>query len=292
RLVEKGFLPEAFKPALSSMLDAANPLLAPPEKRADSFPTNFKKAVPGETEAILHVGCVTGFQDVKIIPSVIDILEKIGLNYGALADQETCCGYLAYLVGDMDTFAKTMNIYTEKVAAYKPKSLITTCAGCLKTFRDLYPHYGNPNEFDVMHIVELLDKLAQENKLVFKDDAPKVKVIYHDPCDMGRHMGVYEPPRNVLKSIPGVELLEFPLNRNLAKCCGGGGGMKGFDNEMASDIGYKRLLSAIDMGAEILVSACPSCKGSFNQAAARARKDKRGKIKVMDITELLSGRLA
>lgn len=292
RLVTEGFLPDAFKLALSSMLDAANPLLAAPEKRGDSFPKSFKKAIAGETEAILHVGCVTGFQDVKIIPSVIEILEKTGINYGALAENETCCGYLAYLVGDMDTFKKTMNVYEERISAYKPKRLITTCAGCLKTFRDLYPHYGASNGYVVSHVVEMLEQLANDNKLKFKDGLPTVKVIYHDPCDMGRHMGVYEPPRNVLKAVPGVELLEFPMNRNLAKCCGGGGGMKGFDNEMASDIGYKRLLSAIDLGAEILVSACPSCKGSFNQAAARARKEKKGKIKVMDITELIAGRLA
>ena len=292
RLVTEGFLPDAFKLALTSMLEAANPLLAAPEKRADSFPKSFKKAVAGETEALLHVGCVTGFQDVKIIPSVIEILEKTGINYGALAENETCCGYLAYLVGDMDTFKKTMNIYEEKISSYKPKRLITTCAGCLKTFRDLYPHYGASNGYVVSHVVEMLEQLANDNKLKFKDGLPPVKVIYHDPCDMGRHMGVYEPPRNVLKAIPGVDLIEFPMNRNLAKCCGGGGGMKGFDNEMASDIGYKRLLSAIDLGAEILVSACPSCKGSFNQAAARARKEKKGKIKVMDITELIAGKLA
>ena len=104
-------------------------------------------------------------------------------------------------------------------------------------------------------------------------------------------MGVYEPPRNVLKAIPGVELLEFPLNRALAKCCGGGGGLKGFDNQLASDIGYKRLLSAIELGAEAIVSGCPSCKGTFNQAAARARKEKKGKIKVLDITELVASSL-
>ena len=144
----------------------------------------------------------------------------------------------------------------------------------------------------MVHAVELLEKLINDGKIKFKTDAAPIKAIYHDPCDMGRHMGVYEPPRNVLKAIPGVELLEFPMNRALAKCCGGGGGMKGFDNEMAGDIGYKRLLSAVDLGAEVLVSACPSCKGTFNQAAARARKEKKGKIRVMDITELLASRLA
>lgn len=291
RLVEKGYLPDVFKPALASMLEAANPFLAPQEKRADSYPANFKRAEVGKTEALLHLGCVASFQDVKIIPAFMEILDKAGVNYGALAEEESCCGYLAYLVGDMPTFTRAMEMYRERTAPYKPKSLITSCAGCLKTFRDLYPHYGGGNGYEVLHAVEFIEKLIQDGKLTFKADSPPVKVIYHDPCDMGRHMGVYEPPRNILKAIPGVELLEFPLNRAHAKCCGGGGGMKGFDNEMAGEIGYKRLLSALDLGAEILVSACPSCKGSFNQAAARARKEKRGKIKVMDITELVANRL-
>ncbi len=292
RLVEKGFLPDVFKPALASMIDAANPLLAPPQKRADSYPVDYKKAVPGETETLVHMGCVTSFQDVKIIPAVIQILEKAGVNYGALGDEESCCGYLAYLVGDMPTFRKAMNMYGDRTAKYKPTQLVTTCAGCLKTFRDIYPHYGGGDGYTVLHLVELLEKLTQEGKLAFKQDAKPLKVAYHDPCDMGRHMGVYEPPRNVIKALPGVELLEFPLNRDKAKCCGGGGGMKGFDNEMAGEIGYKRLLSAIDLGADAIVSACPSCKGSFNQAAARARKEKKAKIKVMDITELVASRLA
>lgn len=291
RLVEKGYLPEVFKPALASMIEAANPLLAPQEKRADSYPSDYKKAVPGVTESIIHLGCVTSFQDIKIIPALMQILDAASVNYGALAEEETCCGYLAYLVGDTSTFQKAMKIYLERMAAYKPKQLVTSCAGCLKTFRDLYPEYGGGNGFTVLHIVELMEKLITEGKLQFKGDAKPLKVVYHDPCDMGRHMGVYEPPRNVIKALPGVELLEFPLNRAQAKCCGGGGGMKGFDNDLAGDIGYKRVLSAVGMGADVVVSACPSCKGSFNQAAARARKEKKAKIKVMDITELVASRL-
>jgi len=292
RLVEAGFLPEIFKTVLASMIDAANPLLAAPEKRADSYPSGWRKAVPGKTEALLHLGCVTSFQDVKTIPAFMKVLDSAGVNYGALGEEEPCCGYLAYLVGDMATFRKAMSIHADRMAAYKPAELITTCAGCLKTFRDLYPHYGGNGGYKVLHAVEVIEKLVADGKLTFKADAEPLKVAYHDPCDMGRHMGVYEPPRNVLKAIPGVELVEFPLNRALAKCCGGGGGVKGFDNEMAGEIGYKRLLSAIDLGEDAVVSACPSCKSTFNQAAARARKEKKGKIKVMDITELVAQRLA
>lgn len=292
RLVEKGYLPEVFKPALAAMIDAANPLLADPSKRCDSYPSDYKKATPGATEAILHFGCVTSFQDVKTIPAFLKILDNAGVNYGAFGEDESCCGYLAYLVGDMPTFNKAMQMHAERVEKYKPKELITSCAGCLKTFRDLYPHYGNNNGVKVLHAVEVMEKLMSEGRLKFNEDSAPLKVAYHDPCDMGRHMGIYEPPRNVIKAIPGVELVEFPCNRDKAKCCGGGGGMKGFDNEMAGDIGYKRLLSAVDLGADVIVSACPSCKSSFNQAAARAKKEKKVKIKVMDITELVGCRLA
>ncbi len=292
RIVEKGYLPEIFKPALASMIDAANPLLADQTKRADSYPENYKKAIPNETEAIVHLGCVTSFQDVKTIPAFMKILDNAGINYGAMGEDETCCGYLAYLVGDMNTFQKAMEIYQERMDKYGPKELITTCSGCLKTFRDLYPTYGAKNGYEITHAVELIEKLINEGKLNFKDDAKPLKVAYHDPCDIGRHMGIYEPPRNVINAIPGVELMEFPQNRAQAKCCGGGGGMKGFDNDMAGEIGYKRLNSAIDLGADAIVSACPSCKQTFNQAAAKARKEKKVKIKVMDITELVSQRLA
>jgi glycolate oxidase len=292
RVVEKGYLPEVFKPALASMLDAANPLLADQTKRADSYPADYKKAVPNETDAVVHMGCVTSFQDVKTIPAFLKILDNAGMNYGAMGEDETCCGYLAYLLGDMETFKKAMGMYNERMNKYSPNELITTCSGCLKTFRDLYPKYGGGDGYRITHAVELMEKLINEGKLTFKQDAKPLKVAYHDPCDIGRHMGIYEPPRNIINALPHVELVEFPQNRAQAKCCGGGGGMKGFDNEMAGEIGYKRLLSAIDLGADAIVSACPSCKQTFNQAAAKARKEKKGKIKVMDITEVVAQRLA
>ncbi len=292
RLVDEGFLPEPFKPALTSIVENSNPFMASTDKRADSYPENYSRPTAGTPQNLLHMGCVTSFQDIKIIPSFIKILDAAGISYGALGEDEGCCGYLAYLLGDKATFEATVAKNDELFEKNNAEQVITTCAGCLKTFRDLYPKYGSKSEAKVTHAVELLENLITSHQLKFDENAAPVKVIYHDPCDIGRHMGMYEPPRNVLKAIPGVELLEFPLNRAQAKCCGGGGGMKGFDNQMAGDIGYKRLLSAVDMGAEILVSACPSCKSSFNQAAARARKEKKAKIKVQDITELVASRLA
>jgi len=101
-------------------------------------------------------------------------------------------------------------------------------------------------------------------------------------------MEIYEPPRNILKGIPGLELVEFKQNRSLANCCGGGGGMKGYDNALSSTLAYKRITEASDIGADMVVSACPACKSNLHVAAARLRREKKGRIKVMDITEVVA----
>ncbi|NIN67570.1 MAG: (Fe-S)-binding protein, partial [Anaerolineae bacterium] len=131
------------------------------------------------------------------------------------------------------------------------------------------------------------DRLISEGKLQFKGELPS-KVIYHDPCDIGRHMNIYEPPRQVLQAIPGLELMEFNTNRALAKCCGGGGGLKGYDGDLSSVLAEKRVAEAMDLGAEIIVSACPTCKSNLKLAAAKLQRERRQRMKVMDITEVMA----
>jgi glycolate oxidase len=290
RLVREGFLPEVFKKLMSDMIELGNPYAQPKDTRVDSYPAGFvaKEKAP----ALLHLGCSASYQDVKIIPSVMKILDAAGIDFTTLGKEENCCGYLAYLVGDLDTFGKLAAANVAQFKATGCQSVLTTCAGCHKTFADLYPHKGFKADYLAEHVVTLMERLIGEGKLKFKAESEPLKVIYHDPCDLGRHLGIYEPPRNVIKALPGVELMEFPQNRALAKCCGGGGGVKAFDNQLGGDIAFERIKQAIALGAEAVVSACPSCKNSLNQAAARARKEKVGKIRVLDITELVAARLA
>jgi Fe-S oxidoreductase len=144
---------------------------------------------------------------------------------------------------------------------------------------------------EILHIVEYLEKLIVEGKLTFQKPYP-TKVVYHDPCDLGRHMDIYEPPRKILQAIPGIQLLEFKENRNLAKCCGGGGGLKAYNNDLSGEIAYHRALEAFELTADVIVSACPSCKSSLQQAAARIRREKKRGLKVMDITEVVAEALA
>lgn len=282
RIVEEGKLPEVFKPFLENILQYGNPFSEPAEKRMDVYPSDYKEKT-GDT--LLFFGCVTGYQDIHIVPNTIKIFDQLGMDYSTMGKDEYCCGYLAYLTGS-DQFKKFVNENLERFARFRAKRIITTCAGCHKAFRDLYPRYSN-SKLESLHIVEYLEQLILEGKMRFERPFPK-KVVYHDPCDLGRHLKIYEPPRRILRSIPGLQLMEFKENRSLAKCCGGGGGLKAFNNNLSIDIACRRASEAIDMGAEVIVSACPTCKSSFQQSAARLRRERKGRIQVMDITEIVA----
>jgi len=288
RLVEAGFLPGVDKTLIENMKTTGNPFGEPREKRTDVFPSTFKPQ-KGPVDALLFAGCVTSYQDINIIPNIMKILDKAGVSYTALGKDENCCGYISYLVGTKE-FQEVAEKNVEAFAKIKPKQILTTCAGCYKTFKELYPKYV-PFNTGVVHAIEYLDRLIGEKKIQFKNGNP-MKVAYHDPCDLGRHLNIFEPPRELLKKIPGVTLVEFKNNRLLAKCCGGGGGLKAFDTDLSGEIAYKRILEALEVGAEVVVSACPSCKSNLQVAAARLRKEKKSRIKVMDITELVAEALA
>ncbi len=288
RLVKAGLLPEIHKTLIENIRATGNPFGEPKEKRTDVFPSTFKPK-PGPVDALLFPGCVASYQDVNIIPNIMSIFDKAGISYTALGRDETCCGYISYLVGT-EEFKESAKKNLEAFSKVQPKQIITTCAGCYKTFKEIYPKHL-PFKTPVFHAIEYLDQLVQEGRIKLKAGAP-MKVAYHDPCDLGRHLNIFEPPRELLKKVPGVTLVEFKNNRLLAKCCGGGGGVKAFDTALSGDIAYKRILEALDIGAEVVVSACPSCKSNLQVAAARLRKEKKGKIKVMDITELMAEAIA
>ena len=281
-LVKEGLLPEIHRALLQNISEYGNPFREPPEKRTDIYPSDYQEK---RAETLLFFGCVTSYQDIQIVPNMMKILRQAGVDFSAMGNEEHCCGYLAYLTGS-DQFEGFIRKNLDWFSKSKTRRIVTTCAGCYKTFKELYPKHAD-FKIEVVHAVDEIERLILEGKLRFGRPMNK-KMIYHDPCDLGRHMNIYDPPRRILQSIPGSTLLEFKENRSLAKCCGGGGGLKAFDNDLSGDIAYKRASEAVDLGAEILVSACPSCKSSFQQAAAKLRKEKRGRLRVMDITEVVA----
>ncbi len=290
RLAEAGFMPEVFRSVIPDMVKLGNPFGQPRQTRTDSYPDGWPKKDTAET--LFHVGCVGSYNDVRVVPSMMKIFEAAGEDFTVLGADEKCCGLLAYLTGDIATFNQCVDQNLKNFQALGAKNLVTTCAGCFRTYAHVYPEQGYETGLTVTHAVKYIDRLIAEGRLKFKPAEKTVKVAYHDPCDLGRHMQVFDEPRRILEALPGVELVEFPKNRNLAACCGGGGGVKAFDNPLSQDIALARVKEALSVGAEVITSACQSCKSNLNQGAALARKAKLGKVRVVDITELVVKALA
>jgi glycolate oxidase len=289
RLVEAGCLPQVHQAMIHSIQERGNPFGEASDKRTELYPTEY---APKERAAtLLYFGCMASYQDVHTIPSTLAILDKAGIDYTTLGNKEDCCGYISYLVGERIEFDRCLEKNVNLFQTLDIKEIVTTCAGCYRTFKNLYSRHSAMHGTRVFHAVEYMESLLSENKIRVKNRAAR-RVAYHDPCDMGRHMNIYEPPRKLIGAIPGVELIEFAKNRNLATCCGGGGGLKAYDTAMSLDIAYRRVQEAVLVGVDTIVSACPSCRSNLQQGAARLRREKMGKIKVMDITELLSRSLA
>jgi glycolate oxidase len=288
-IAEAGYLPEAFQQVLANIESEGNPFGDPRDKRTETMPEGsiglVKEGDGRHPDVLVFSGCVNSYQDMSMIPALMGILDGAHVTYAMLGEDEGCCGYIAFLSGSSE-FEDIARATAERIRASGAKYLVTPCAGCFKAFSQLYPESGIDLELKVLHAVEYMDLLIDEGRLNFDKTFDK-KVAYHDPCDLGRHLGIYEPPREVLLRIPGLELHEFPTNRKLAKCCGGGGGLKVTDIDLSRDIAYARILEAISVGVDVVVSACPSCKDNLKLAAGRARKEGKGRLQVMDITDVV-----
>ena len=291
RLADSGFLPQVFQASSKSITQYGNPFGEPREKRTDTFPAGFQTGPEGGGGAALR-------RVRRILP---------GHQYDPEPDDHPGQGrHLLHGPGSgrgllrlSELPDRARRMISGPAWPPTPKNLPTwgsrrsspVVRAVTGPWPSSIPAYGGSPEIKVHHVTTFLNDLLSQGKIPLKGNGGQ-KIAYHDPCDLGRHMNIFEEPRNVLKSLPGVELTEFKLNRLLAKCCGSGGGVKGFDNPLSQDIAYQRVLQALEVGAEVIVSACPSCKSNLTQGAARVRKEKKGKIKVKDITEVVASALA
>jgi len=260
-MLKKGkALPEDQNKLRISIKDESNPFAQQKGERGAWLPPDMKEPKPAKY--LLHAGCAISYASNRIGKAVIRILQKAGIDFTMLGDKEECCGDPLFRMGDTEQAEKQIE---KNKAMYKELGIeyvITPCAGCFKTFKEHYSDIIKP-----LHIVQLFDRLVKEGKMSFSRPFKK-KVIYFDGCDIGRHGEVFEEPRELLKAIPGLDLIEFPKNRENAQCCGGP--LLGSYPELARKIAAQRVQEAIDLGAEILVVACPTCLLNLKEGARAA----------------------
>ena len=279
-VVNLGLAPPGYKAIASRIEKNRNPYAEPNEERwkwAEGLNLSFDKE-----KIIYYVGCTSCYRRKEIATDTVNILKKLGIPFGVVED-EWCCGSPLLRTGHRALAEKMARHNVEELKG--AETVITSCAGCIKAFRQDYPKMGMELPFNAVHITEFLGGLMDEGKLKPKERIAK-KVTYHDPCHIGRHMefGIYDQPRALLKAIPGIEYKEMFMTRENSWCCGAGGGMKVSNPEMTVEIATDRLKHAKEADAEAIVSSCPFCKTNITDAV----KATGSKLEVYDITELLA----
>lgn len=282
-LVEKGFgpLPE-HQSLLSSLRNYGNPWMQPKSsrdkwiKKADLSRERHDKTA---SRTLYYAGCTFPLDPgIQSAPAAFArLLELAGEEFALLGREELCCGSTALRIGDRALFDELSRRNAEMLSKYD--RVTTSCSGCFKTIGQDYPR--NDESPEIIHSVQMLLELIRAGKLSPRE--LNAKVTYHDPCHLGRHSGIYDEPRDLIRAIPGVELIEMRNSRELARCCGAGAGVKTAMPDISSEIAKRRVEEACDTGTDILISACPFCIQSLKEAAKALNEP----IKVMDISELL-----
>jgi heterodisulfide reductase subunit D len=281
-LVEMGHFPEAAKRMKANVLQAHNVSGDENEERTewleflDELPDHqYKKK---KAEVAFFVGCVASFFPLvqKIPLAFVEILNKTEVDFTLLGGEEWCCGFPLIGAGMKKEAEVLIQHNLEMVKEKGVKSVVFACPSCYHTWMEEYK-----TDIEIFHSTQFIKKLIDEGKITFKEK--KIKVTYHDPCDLGRASGVYEAPREILRSIPGVELIEMENNREQCKCCGGGGNLEMVDPDLSAALAQAKIDEIQATGADTVITACQQCVRTILTTARR----KEIPINAMDITEFV-----
>ncbi len=218
------------------------------------------------SDIALFAGCTYPLRLPGTMKNLARVFSAAGLTF-SLLDDEWCCGSVALRVGDVGAAKETILHDIEQVKASGARAVFALCAGCYRTMSKDWPIIaGGALPFEVLHVTQVLADLMGKKRIRLAPRADQKHVAFHDPCHLGRHMGVYEPPRDVIRALPGTTLAELPRNRGNAWCCGAGGGVKSQYPDLARDIARNRIEEATREKIDVLLSSCPFCVSNLQDA--------------------------
>ncbi|MFW9951949.1 MAG: (Fe-S)-binding protein, partial [Candidatus Thorarchaeota archaeon] len=292
-LVEAGFAPIGRHNQLVEYL--TNDIMKNPYNENNTKKFEWLKEFPEVKEQgdfVFFGGCTIPLRQNTTLKSMMRILNAAGKTI-ALSKDEWCCGSIVLRIGDEKPIYDFISHNVETFKNLGAKTIFTACAGCYRTWKKDYPELlGEELPFEVKHITEILVELLRNNQIPFKSfEGEPIKVTYHDPCHLGRHMGMYDIPRQLISKIPGIELVEMKRIKQNAWCCGAGGGVKSEFPELALNIAKERIKEAIETEASILTTSCPFCIGNLTDAYNSLDINDKQKIKIIDILDLIAQRI-
>lgn len=279
-----GRVPDSIRLTMKSIAALGNPTGEPLEKRVDWAKDLNVNTFTADKE-LLYFSCCVPAYDPKVkraARSLVGIFNKAEVDFGILGSVERCCGESVRKAGNEDLFQDLAQSNVNAFKEYGVSKVVVSSPHCYHTFKNEYPEVGG--DFEIIHYTQYLAGLIKEGRIKFSKELEK-KVAYHDPCYLGRHNSVYDEPREVLKSIPGLQLIELPNCRESSLCCGGGGGRIWAETKKGERFSDLRLEQAIEVEAEILATSCPYCILNFDDSVLSM--DKADVIEIKDISELV-----
>jgi Fe-S oxidoreductase len=284
---EYGVFPASAKPVtgISASLSAeGNPLNEERNSRAKWAESQPVKAFTEGMDFLYFPGCYLCYDPrlMKVARATSDILNSAGTDFGILGADESCCGESIRKTGDVELFKRLAKENIKTFIDNGVKKILVSSPHCFHTFKNEYPEFRV--NFEVSPISMYLFQLISEGKLEFTKEYMK-KVTYHDPCYLGRHNDIYDEPREVLRNIPGLELIEMADSREESLCCGGGGGRIWMETAKGERFADLRVEQAVEAGAEVLVTSCPYCITNFEDS--RLTLEYSDVIEIKDITEIV-----
>lgn len=281
-LFHSGYYPQKIQMIRDNLEESRNVFGEAGEERADWVDDMRDPPQHGyikeRAKLVYFTGCVAAyFPLAQTIPMALaEIFDVSGVDFTLLGEDEWCCGFPLLGAGLKELFHEYMTHNVEAVRRKGAEAVVFACPSCYQMWREYYPH-----EFEISHASEFLVRLLQGKRIPLKE--LHLTVTYHDPCDLGRGARVFDEPRQVIQSIPGVKLVELPRNREKCQCCGGGGNLEMIDADLSTAISRQKVEEALGTGAQAVVTTCQQCVRTMTTYVRRNKVP----IDIMDLTQLV-----
>ena len=279
-----GGIPDSLRLSAKNIAGVGNPQGEDRESRTDWAKDLGVKTHTEGTEILYFPCCYNAYDPSlkRVAKTVVNILKAAKVDFGILGNEQSCCGESIRKAGYENVFQSLAQSNIEALNEAGVTRIVTTSPHCYHSLKNEYPDLGG--NFEVVHFSQYLAELIKDGRLKFTRELNK-KVTYHDSCYLGRHNDIYEAPREVLQSIPGLELVEMFNYREDGLCCGGGGGRIWEETRKGERFSDIRVEQALETGANILAAACPYCMANFEDSVLTL--DKGDVIEVKEIAELV-----
>lgn len=285
-IVEQGLGPPAACQKVDRNIGRTHNHFGSPAENRPKWAAGLELPEKGDT--LYFAGCYTSWRYPEIGRSTVSILRGAGVNPAYLGETEWCCGMHAYWDGQEDVALELARHNIEAIQNAGAKKVVFPCAECYRSFKLDYPKLlGEELPFETLHLAEFVAPLVAEDSLSF-DKPANMKVTFHDPCQLGRALGVYEDPRAVLQAIPGLEIVEMERHGEFSWCCGDGCQVVSSAYPDLTEWTARERVAEAKSAADVLVTACPHCYETLSRAA---RKEKSG-VRVVDLTVLVAQAMA